>query len=195
MRFSADHGEPHHHLCQEYPMVKKSAAAAFAALLGLSLFGSVAFAQDATPVADCASTPDDNIQIVTDYFTAVTSGDVALADDLLHDDFVHDLSSDGVEVPNEPGNADELSDANIAAAGTANIVIDATVASGDWVAVEYSFDVPGSAVTGADATATAHVEAMAFAKVECGEITEAHFEWDSLGLLLQLGFEVTPPAP
>ena len=177
-------------------MVKKSAAAAFAALLGMSLFGSIAFAQDASPVTDCpAGTPDDNIQIVTDYFTAVTAGDVAAADDLLHDDFVHDLTSDGVEVPNEPGNADELSEDNVAAAGTANIVIDATVASGDWVAVEYSFDVPGSAVTGADAAATAHVEAMAFVLVECGAITEAHFEWDSLGLLLQLGFEVTPPAP
>lgn len=177
-------------------MVKKSAAAAFAALLGLSLFGSIALAQDASPAADCAVTsPEDNIQIVTDYFTAVTAGDVGAADDLLHDDFVHDLSSDGVEVTNEPGNADELSDDNLAAAGAANIVIDAAVASGDWVAIEFSFDVPGSAVIGVESDATAHIEAMAFAKVECGAITEAHFEFDSLGLLLQLGFEVTPPAP
>jgi ketosteroid isomerase-like protein len=177
-------------------MVKKSAAAAFAAVLGLSLFGSIALAQDASPAADCAVTsPEDNIQIVTDYFTAVTAGDVGAADDLLHDDFVHDLSSDGVEVTNEPGNADELSEDNVAAAGSANIVIDATVAQNDWVAVEYSFDVAGSSIEGADAAATAHVEAMAFVRVECGMIAEAHFEFDSLGLLLQLGFEVTPPAP
>lgn len=177
-------------------MVKKSAGAAFAALLGLSLFGSTVFAQEASPVTDCAVTsPEDNVTIVNDYFAAVSAGDAATADNLLHDDFVHDLSSDGVEVPNEPGNADELSSDNMATAADSNYVIDNVIASGDWVAVEYSFDVAGAAVTGADPAATAHVEAMAFVRIECGMIAEAHFEFDSLGLLLQLGFEVTPPTP
>jgi len=177
-------------------MVKKGATAVFAALLGMTLFGSVGFAQDATPVADCAATTaDENIQIVTDYFAAVAAGDAETADSLLHDDFTHDLSLEGAEVPNEAGNADELGADEVAAAGESNLVVDATIASGDWVAVEYSFDVSGANVEGANADATAHVEGMSFIRIECGTIAEAHFEFDALGLLQQLGFEVTPPTP
>jgi ketosteroid isomerase-like protein len=177
-------------------MVKKSAAAIFTAVLGLSLFGSTVLAQDASPAADCAvTTADENIQIVNDYFAAVASGDTEAADTLLHDDFTHDLSLEGVEVANEPGNADELAADNVTAATEANLVVDATVASGDWVAVEFSFDVAGANVEGADAAATANVEGMSFLRIECGSIAEAHFEFDALGLLQQLGFEVTPPTP
>jgi ketosteroid isomerase-like protein len=181
---------------KENPVLKKTLGAVAAALVGISMATAGAMAQDASPTSDCpATSPEENTTIVTDYFAAVSAGEVAVADDLLHDDFVHDLSSDGVDVPNEPGNADELSEGNLTAAAESNIVIDATVAQGDWVAVEYSFDVAGSAIEGADPAATATVEAMAFLRIDCGMIAEAHFEFDSLGLLLQLGFEVTPPAP
>ncbi len=176
-------------------MFRKSAGAVSVALLGFSLLGSVAFAQDASPAADCvAGTPEENTQIVTDFFEAVLGGDLETADTLLADDFEHDLSSDGIEVPNEAGNADELTEEGLAILAESNHTIEATVAEGDWVAIEYLFDVPGSSVDGADPEAVATVEAMTFVRVECGAIAEARFEIDALGMMLQLGFEVTPPA-
>jgi hypothetical protein len=177
-------------------MVRKSLAAVGAALLGITLLGSSVLAQGATPVAGCAEgTAEENTAIVTSYIEAVIAGDLESADALLHDDFSHDLTSDGMEVPNEAGNLDELTEEGAAVAAESGFEVEVVVAQGEWVAVEFVFEVPGSSVEGADPEAVAVVEGMVFARVECGEIIEGKFEFDSLGMLLQLGFEVTPPQP
>lgn len=174
-------------------MVKKSAAAVCTAVLGISLFGFVGFAQDATPVAspviDCpTTTSEENTQIVNDYIDAALAGDFEAADALLADDHTHDHEVEGVEVPQ-----DFLTEENLAAAAESNHTVDAIIAQDDLVAVEFTFEVSGEDVEGADPAAVATVEGIAFVRIECGEIAESRIEFDSLGLLLQLGYEVTPP--
>lgn len=175
-------------------MLKKTLGAVATALLGVTMLATGAVAQEATPAAtgDCATTSaDENIQIVQDYFDAVLSGDAVTADALLHDDYQHNLSVPGAEVPNEPGNADELE--NIDSAGSANVEIKQTVAQDDWVAVYFNFDVPAENIQGATEGGTATIGAMAMVRIECGMIAEGLFEFDALDLLQQHGFEIVPP--
>lgn len=171
-------------------MLRKTVGVLLALLLSSTLLVTTSSAQEASPVSGDCPTAD---SVASAFFDAVVVGDLETADSLMRDDFVHDLSSDGVEVPNEPGNADELSQEGMGILAESDFVIDAMIAQDDWVAIEFSFSVSGANVQGADPEATATVEGMTFLRVECGEIAEAHFEYDTLGLLLQLGFEVEPP--
>lgn len=177
-------------------MIRKSSGAVLAALLGLTMLASSAIAQDSTPDASPAAgcpttTADENVQIVEDYFDHVIAGDAESADALLHDDFEHNLSVPGADVPNEPGNADEHE--NIEHAGDANHEVTHTVAQNDWIAVYYTFEVSGEHIEGADPSVTAETTAMVMARVECGQIAEALFEADMLGVLHQFGWEIHPP--
>ena len=173
-------------------MLKKTLGAAAAALLGVTMMASGAVAQDATPAGDCAATtPEENVQIIEQYFDAVLAGDTETADSLLHDDFEHNLSIEGAEVPNESGNQDELE--NLEHAADVNHEVTHTVAQNDWVAVYYTMEISGEHVEGADPEVTAETSAMVMSRIECGMIAESHFEFDSLGMLLQLGFEIHPP--
>lgn len=178
-------------------MIKKTLGAAAAALLGVSMLTAGGFAQDSTPSGSPGSCPtttaDENVQIVQDYMDAVKAGDADTADALLSDDFQHDLSTDLIDVPNEPGNADELERMDIAADVNAEVI--AVVAQNDWVAIEWTFDITGEHIDlgDIDPSQAGSVDVMTFVRIECGEIAEAHFASDALRALLELGFEVTPP--
>lgn len=175
-------------------MLRKSYTAAAAALLGIVMMTTGSFAQDATPVANCpASSAEENSQIVERYVEAVMAGDVETADSLLHDDFQHDLSMPGAEVPNEPGNADELE--NIAIAANVNAEIVRVIAQDDWVAIDMEFDVTGEHLN-LDASLhdqSARAEVVVLARIECGLIAEAHFTTSLLEVLLAHGYELVPP--
>jgi ketosteroid isomerase-like protein len=181
------------HSKKETPVLRKTLSAAFAALLGFSLLSVVTLAQDATPAGDCAvTTPEENVGIVQGYIDAVLAGDTAAADALLHDDFVHDLSMEGAEVPNEPGNADELANVDIAAG--VNFQLVKTLAQADWVAADMEFDLSGENLGLAAADQVARVEVVVLLRIECGTIAEAQFTTSLLEALLSLGYELTPPA-
>ncbi len=178
-------------------MIKKTLGAVAAALLGVSMLTAGGFAQDSTPSGSPGScqttTADENVQIVQQYLDAVKAGDTDAADALLSDDFQHDLSTDMIDVPNEPGNADELE--RIDMASEANPEVVAMIAQNDWVAVEWMFDITGENVDlgDIDPSQAGKIDVMTFIRIECGMIAEAHFASDALGALLNLGFEVMPP--
>lgn len=175
-------------------MVRKTLGAFLAALLGIAMMTTGIVAQDATPEGDCpATTPEENLQILEDYFDAVIAGDVEAAEALLHDDFSHNLEHPDVpESANEPGNEDELE--NIDHAADVNHEVTHSVAQNDWVAVYMSFEVSGEHIEGADPEMTATTTAMAMAQIECGMIADAHVEFNALDLLHQFGWEINPPA-
>jgi len=173
-------------------MLRKALGAATAALLGITMMATGSTAQDAaTPCP--TTTAEENLQIVQQYFDAVESGDLETADSLLSDDYQHDLSTDLLEVPNAPGNDDELERISIAAEVNHEVVN--TIAQNDWVAIEWRFDLLGShlEIEGVDLSAAGEVDVMAFVRIECGEIVEAHFASNILRALLAHGFEILPP--
>jgi predicted SnoaL-like aldol condensation-catalyzing enzyme len=175
-------------------MLRKTLGAAAAALLAITMMTTGSVAQDAaTPAGECpTTTAEGNRQIVQQYVDAVVSGDVETADALLSDDYQHDLA-ELLDVPNEPGTADELE--NIELAAEANLEVVAMIAEGDWVAVDFNFDIRGEHLEfeGLDASQVGTVDVMTFIRIECGEIAEARFATNILRALLQHGFEVHPP--
>jgi len=181
--------------------MRKNALAACAAvlLMTFTMVGS-SLAQSATPASTTASattcattTPEENLHIVRSYIAAVKAGDKQTADSLLADNFQSDLSTKLIEVPNKPGNADELQ--NIGVVAQANPQILNAIAQNDWVAIEMQFTLSGSNLnlTGANASKTSTVDVMAFVRIECGEIAEAHFASDVLEALAEQGFQIVPP--
>lgn len=162
-------------------------------IVGMSL-ALVGIASPTTILAqDCAATtPEENQAVVEAYIAAVDAGDMATVDSLLHDDFVHNLSRSGMEVPNAAGNADEME----MAAGAADhaFTIEDIFAAGDNVAVRYTFDVTPEAVAGSTATEPVTATAIAILTIECGTIKEAHMESDVLGLLMAHGYTVDAAA-
>jgi hypothetical protein len=174
-------------------VLRKTLSAVSAALFGFILLSAGSIAQDATPAADCApTTAEENVQIVERYVDAVLTGDVETADSLLHEDFQHDLSMEGAEVPNESGNADELE--NIGIVADVNHEVVRTVAQDDWVVVDMEFDLSGENLGLANADQTARVEVVALVRIECGMIAEAQFTTNLLEALLAHGYELTPPS-
>ncbi len=171
-------------------MLKKTLGAVATALLGLTLLTTGSVAQDASPAACAETSEDENLALVQQYFDAVLSGDTETADSLLSDDFEHNLSVEGAEVPNAPGNADELE--NIGIASEANVEITHSIAQDDWVAVYFNFDVTAENVEGATEGTTSNINAMAMVRIDCGMISEALFEFDALELLQELGYEIVP---
>jgi len=175
-------------------MKHKVLGAVAAALLGVSMLTAGSLAQDATPApstGDCApGSAEENLQIVQRYLDAVLSGDSETADALLSDDFNTNLSVEGAEVPNEPGNADEL--ANLGIVAESNVQVTHSIAQGDWVAVYFNFDVRAENVEGATEGMTSNINAMAMFRIDCGMIAEGLFEFDALELLQELGFEIMP---
>jgi len=173
-------------------VLRKTLGAAAAALLGFTLLSAGSIAQDATPAGDCATTStEENVQIVQQYFDAVAAGDTATADSLLDDDFQHDLSMPGADVPNDPGNTDEL--AGIGDAASANHEIVHILGQDDWVVVDFEFDLTGANLGLANADQTARVEVVALIRIECGMIAEAQFTTNLLEALLAHGYDLVPP--
>jgi len=166
---------------------------------GLVITMSLALAGLATPSAmlaqeaSCpAGTPEENQALVEQYIAAVEAGDAEQVDALLHDDFSHNLSRAGIEVTNDPGNADEVATlANVADAGH---TIDDIFAAGDRVAVRFSYSVPVEAIAGSNATEPVATSAIAILRIECGTIREAWFESDTVSVLLGNGYTIEAPA-
>ena len=125
--------------------------------------------------------------------SSIGAGDTAAIDAALHDDFTHNLSRSGVEVPNEPGNADELE--MLAAAGTTTSTIDDIFGGGDQVAVRYTFDVAPEAVAGSTATAPVTTTAISIVRIECGQTAELWVESDTVAVLLAHGYTIETAAP
>ena len=179
-------------------MIKKTLGAVAAALLGVSMLTAGGFAQDSTPSGSPGACPtttaDENVQIVQQYLDAVKAGDADTADALLADDFQHDLSTDLIDVPNAPGNADELR-ANRHRFRRRIPKSSPSIAQNDWVAIEWQFDITGEFLDlgDIDPSQAGSVDVMTFVRIDCGMIAEAHFASDALRALLELGFEVVPP--
>lgn len=163
-----------------------------------------AVAQQATPTASsCATTtPDENAQIVQKYIDAVNAGDKATADQLLADDFQHDLSMPGAQVQNLPGNADELQ--NIDVAAQSSLEVTNMVAQGDWVALTAQFNLSGdlkklveeakaSATPAAGTGEVPRMQIMAMVQIKCGMIADAQLTSNALRVLLSYGWQLTPP--
>jgi ketosteroid isomerase-like protein len=179
---------------KEKPMLRKALAAATATLLGITMMATGSVAQDATPPTECpTTTAEENRQIVQQYFDAVVASDRETAASLLAEDFQHDLSTEQLQVPNEPGTDDELE--NIELAAEVNHEVIAMIAENDWVAVDWQFDLSGEHLEfeGVDASQVATVDVMMFIRIECGQIAEANFTSNVLRALLAHGFEVVPP--
>lgn len=121
-------------------------------------------AQDATPASgDCTSTSEEeNLALIKTYFEAVEAGDVATMDQILNEDY----SDNVADTPNEPGNADEIS--QFQALSVADLTVDHSFASGDWVAYSFNFVVGGTDL----------VTAIGISRFECGGVTESHFEFE-----------------
>ncbi len=150
---------------------------------------AVTLAQDSTPAGDCVeTTEEENIAIVESHIAAFEAGEFDDLNDTLHPDFSHNLSRGEVEVPNETGNEDEIDQAE--AAGDVDGSVDDIFASGDQVVVRYTFTVDGDMVEGAAPGSSATVTTIAIVQIECGQIKHMWAEFDSLGLVLQLGINV-----
>jgi hypothetical protein len=177
---------------KEKPMLRKTLGAAAAALLGISMMATGSGAQDATPASECpTTTAEENVQIVEQYFDAVLAGDAETAASLLHEDFQHDLSMPGAEVPHDPSFALE----NIDIAGEVNHEVVRILAQDDWVAIDMEFDLTGEHLELDEALhdQSARIDTVVMAQIECGQIAEAHFTSNLLRVLLEHGFEVHPP--
>jgi ketosteroid isomerase-like protein len=158
-------------------------------------------AQDATPAASpcAASTPADNTAVVLRFLNASQDVDNPLTvdaatvtmDAVLADDVTYNLPG----VTNVPGNADEIAIflGNAAQFTDFSYVFGTTVAEGDNVAVQFTFNVNEQNIPGATPGATASATGVIFAQVTCGEISEFSFMVDSLSLLTQLGLSGVPP--
>jgi ketosteroid isomerase-like protein len=171
------------------------------ALAIAGLVPAVAIAQSPTAGGgDCpTTTPEENLTIVETYLAALDSGDEAAIDAALHDEFSHNLSRGGMEVPNEPGNADELQQFGDAGGSEVAFTVDDIFGSGDRVAVRYSFDVAPEAVADSTATDPVIATAIAIVRIECGAIREMWVETDAATLLMGHGYTIgtaaASPAP
>ena len=155
---------------------KVMSAAAFAAIASIST-ANTATAQDCP-----TTTAEENVSIVEQYIQEVTAGDVAAAEEVVDDDFEHNLSRGGIEVG-------DLS-AGTLVERAPDVTVHDIFGSGENVAVRYSFPVSGDAVEGAPSDASAEVTAIAIARVECGEIQEVWIEHDDFGLALAMGMQL-----
>jgi ketosteroid isomerase-like protein len=167
----------------------------------IGLMGSPrALAQDATPAASpCAETSTvENTALVVRFLDASQNVDDAAATDaatatmaeVLADDVTYDIPG----MTNVPGNDDEISlfVTNAAQFTDFSYEIVKTVAVGDSVAVHFLFHVDGQDIPGATPGATATANAVLFAQITCGQISEFTTVVDTLSLLLQLGLPLMP---
>jgi predicted ester cyclase len=155
-------------------------------LVGLRAAGPrSSVAQEATPAACPATTPDENARIVSELHAAVAAG--ADVTPFLAAEHTAHLPNGRVEVSDVPGWADEYQEdfANL------SITVEQVIAQGDWVAAYFRYkgthqdddEMRGYPETGREAE---WVEAVFF-RLECGKIVEVWPVVDSLGRLRDLG--------
>lgn len=172
------------------------------ALLGIGMTFSLsavqpltAFAQDATPDAECVTTtPEENKALVEAWFAALSSGSGEGIGDLAAEDIVYHDPSPNAET--QEGGAEEWADERQADYPDINVTVEQMVAEGDWVASMQRYtgtqqgdveDDMGLPITGA----SAEWVSMAQFRIECGQIAEIWAVADDLSRLQQLGI-ITP---
>ena len=155
-------------------------------LLAPAALAIPAFAQDATPAAECAATTEDeNKALVLAFFDATKSGDGAAFAGILSPDHVyHELSVDvpvSTPVSGAEGASDWADDRNEAITDLA-ATIDPVVADGDLVSTFMTW-------TGKDANTGAEVtwNSAGLFRIECGKIAENWVVADTLGRLMTSG--------
>lgn len=161
----------------------------------------VVAAQDATPMAECvATTPEENVQIVTDYFVAFDNVDPEGIDRALDDEHVDDIES-SLQAEDPTTNDDEVDWAQsyeerfpgstfiineVAALGEDRVVADVTIS------ITHATD-PATGQTN-ELPETVLVDMISILTIECGDIDASRTVSDTLTLVLGLGYELAPPA-
>jgi predicted ester cyclase len=142
-------------------------------------------AQEATPAACPATTPEENARLVTEMHEAVAAGEDVTA--FMAAEHTANLPSGRVEVSDVPGWAMEYQEDF----GDLAITVEQVIAQGDRVAAYIRYrgtqqdddEMRGYPATGREAE---WVEAVFF-RLECGKIVELWPVVDSLGRLRDLG--------
>jgi len=166
------------------------------ALCSLSLAGSVRTAalREATPLPErCpATTPAENEAIVARWYEeAITGHDVAVLDEILAPDVVHESGT----FPDEPGPRVVL-EALLTGFPDLTETMDEVISAGDTVVVRWTAtgthagEFQGAAPTGKAATWTG----ITIFEIGCGRISRVVTELDALGRLEQLGLAPVPAA-
>ncbi len=158
-------------------------------------------AQDATPAAtECvATTPEENVALVTSYIQSYDAADAAGIDLTLADTY-----ADNIDRGSQPSDATTNDDeAALAAALEASypnstyIINEIAPLDDDRVIADVTINITD--VAAADGTPTTlaaaiNVNSISIITVECGEIASARTVSDGLTLVLGLGFTLSPPA-
>jgi ketosteroid isomerase-like protein len=145
-------------------------------------------AQDATPSAECATTEDENKEVVLSFFEAAANGNGAAFGELLAPNHVyHELSVDVPMTTPESGaeGASEWANDRKEEITDLAVTVDPIIADDDMVSAMMSW-------TGTDADTGAQVNwnAAGFFRFECGKIAENWIVTDALGRLMTSG-EIT----
>ena len=158
--------------------------------LGISQ-GPAAVAQDATPAGDCpATTPDENVAIVTAYLIAFEAQDDAAIDAALADDYADNVDRYTAPV-DDTTNQDEVSLAHALEQyypGSAYSIVD-IFGAGDKVAVTVNFTVTGHMLTGelVMLETPLEVEGISIFTIECGMIASGYGVSNQFELLTGVG--------
>lgn len=159
-------------------------------------------AQDATPAASpcAATTPQQNVQLVTDYIHVTDSANAAAIDAALADTYADNQDRYGLPV-DPTTNADE---ANLAAMleslypGSVYTINQVSAVGDNQVVADITLTItafaPDPSVDPTVLATPIEFNSLMLATVDCGEIVSARGVSDQLGLLLALGFTVVPPA-
>jgi steroid delta-isomerase-like uncharacterized protein len=135
-----------------------------------------------------------NKKIVRRYFEEVlTAGNLALIEDLISPNYVSHYPA-GYELGGGPEDVRHIVTSVRRAFPDVHFTVDDLIAEGEKVVCRWTFqgvqeaDFMGIPPTGRKAT----VMGIAVYRVVSGQITEAWFTWDALGLMRQLGVEPLP---
>lgn len=152
----------------------------------LTSFAKSAFAQDATPSAECASTTaDENMVLGAAFFDAVANRrGAALANFLAPDHVYHELSVDESVATPESGaeGASERADDRQEAIIDLAVTVDPIIAEGNLMSPLMTWT-GKVADTGMDVT----WNSAGFFRIECGKIAENWVVADTLGRLVTSG--------
>lgn len=159
-----------------------------------------ALAQDATPMmGDCVvTTPEQNVEIVTNYIIAYDTVEAEGLDAALHDEYSDNL--DRGSMPLDPATNDDellLAQGFEASFPGSIYIINEIVALGDdrvvadlTIQITHAADAEGNVV---ELDAPVLVPSISIVTIECGTIVSARTVSDTLVLILGIGLIVTVP--
>jgi ketosteroid isomerase-like protein len=175
-------------------------AAMLAGSFAVSVLAPVVTAQEATPAADCvATTPEENVNIVTDYFIAFDNVDMAGIDQALDDDYVDDIESslqpeDPTSNEGEQMWAQSYEDRFPGSTFIINEVVaidESRVLADVTISITHAVDpATGEVVALPEAVM---VDMLSILTIECGDIDSSRTVSDTLTLVLGLGYTIAAP--